>query len=100
MNREIAVDFTIDSARSRPASAFSRVRARNTVGMPAAANTAPLPDPMAPLAPRITTLRIGFTMLQLNANRGEQSTKIRRAAAPKWLWINPFSEFNATSQID
>src|SRR6187549_2046718 len=60
MNFEIAVDFTIDSARVRPASAFSLVRARNTVGMPAAANTAPLPDPIAPFAPRTTTLRIAL----------------------------------------
>ena len=46
------------SARARPASAFSSVRARNTVGIPAAANTAPDPDPIAPLAPSTTILRI------------------------------------------
>jgi hypothetical protein len=48
------------SARARPASAFSWVRARKTVGIPADANTAPDADPIAPLAPSTTILRMGL----------------------------------------
>src|SRR4051812_42174147 len=76
MKREIAVDFTIDSARARPASAFSVVRARNTVGMPAAANTAPLPDPIAPFAPRTTTFRIGLPILHRLRDLGSRVNRI------------------------
>src|SRR4249920_1813727 len=45
-------------ARTRPASALWSVLARNTVGMPAAANTAPAADPIVLLAPTTTIFRI------------------------------------------
>jgi hypothetical protein len=58
MKREMALDFANFSARRCPSIALSRVRARNVVSIPAAANTSPDPAPMAPLAPSTTTLRI------------------------------------------
>src|SRR6185503_7760123 len=61
--------FASCSARARPASAFSSERARKTVGMPAEANTAPDPDPMAPLAPSTTILRMGLMVEDETARR-------------------------------
>ena len=81
--------FVSCSARARPASAFSRVRARNTVGMPAAANTAPEPDPIAPFAPRTTILRIDLMMRTTPARvvpRSGQDRPHTRVTAHSSTW--------------